>query len=93
MGNPGCPFVIVPTGQSFAAAGGTGMLKVKRAVGCAWTAQSHDSWMTITAGSSGTNPGKVHYSVAPNTGRNYRVGVLNVAGYTFTIIQAGTNAN
>jgi hypothetical protein len=36
--------------------------------------------------------GRVNYSVIANTGANQRTGVINVAGQTFTVTQAGTSA-
>jgi hypothetical protein len=62
--------------------------------GCAWTAQSSASWISIISGSNGTGNGTVSYSVAENTSTDSRTGTITVASgslvQTFTITQAGT---
>lgn len=58
--------------------------------GCAWTAASNASFITVTGGASGSGNGTVSYSVAANTGTASRNGTLTIAGQTFTVTQAGT---
>lgn len=55
---------------------------------CTWTAVSNTSWITITAGSSGTGPGTVYYSIEKNSRIFHRTGTLTIAGKTYTIRQA-----
>jgi hypothetical protein len=85
-----CTFSISPTSASQPAGGGTGSVTVTATAGCAWTAVSNATFITITAGSSGTGNGTVNYSVAANTGSTSRTGTLTIAGLTFTVTQAGT---
>jgi Zn-dependent metalloprotease len=85
-----CTFSISPTSASYAAAGGTGSVSVTATAGCNWTAVSNATFITITAGSSGTGNGTVTYSVASNTATTSRTGTLTIAGLTFTVTQAGT---
>lgn len=85
-----CTFSINPTSASFAAAGGTGSVSVTATAGCNWTAVSNATFITITAGSSGTGNGTVSYSVANNTATTSRTGTMTIAGQTFTVTQAGT---
>ncbi|HUP39940.1 MAG TPA: BACON domain-containing carbohydrate-binding protein [Vicinamibacterales bacterium] len=54
--------------------------------GCAWTAASQSSWMTVSKGASGTGSGPVELAVAGNTGAQ-RSGTLVVAGQTITVDQ------
>ncbi len=54
--------------------------------GCAWTASSNASWLTITSGASGSGAGAVQYTAAATTGPA-RSGTLTVAGQTFTVNQ------
>lgn len=82
----GCTFTIVPTSKNFTASGGTGSVSVTTAAGCAWTATSNASFITITSGGSGSGNGTVGYSVAANTGAA-RTGTLTIAGQTFTVTQ------
>jgi Zn-dependent metalloprotease len=85
-----CTFAINPNSSSQPAGGGTGSVSVTAGAGCAWTAVSNATFITITAGSSGTGNGTVNYSVANNTGTSSRTGTLTIAGRTFTVTQAGT---
>jgi Zn-dependent metalloprotease len=86
-----CTFSISPTSASFAAAGGTGSVSVTATAGCAWTAVSNATFITITSGSSGTGNGTVGFSVAANAGTTSRTGTMTIAGQTFTVTQAGTS--
>ena len=55
---PSCVPVVSPTGQSAGSAGGTFNATVTVAAGCGWSATSASQWITITAGPSGTDPGR-----------------------------------
>ena len=57
--------------------------------GCAWTAASSASWITVTSGASGSGNGSVGYSIAANPTINPRTGVVTIAGQAFTVTQAG----
>jgi Zn-dependent metalloprotease len=85
-----CTFSISPTSASYAAAGGSGSVSVTAGTGCTWSAVSNATFITITAGSSGSGNGTVSYSVASNTGTTSRTGTMTIAGQTFTVTQAGT---
>jgi hypothetical protein len=61
-------------------------VNVSAGSGCAWTAQSNASWITVTSGASGTGSGSVAFSVARNDD-NDRTGTLTIAGQTFTVQQ------
>ena len=82
-----CTYQLQPTSASFAAAGGGGTVDVTAPDGCEWTATSQASWITITAGSTGTGNGQVKYLVAVNATLANRVSTLTVASQTVTITQ------
>ena len=82
----GCTYAIAPESQSIDPAGGTGSVAVTAGDGCGWTASSAVSWITITAGASGTGNGTVRFSVAATNGPS-RSGALTIAGRTFTVTQ------
>ncbi|MDQ3009364.1 MAG: pre-peptidase C-terminal domain-containing protein, partial [Acidobacteriota bacterium] len=86
----GCTYAITPSGQSFQPSGGTGTVNVNTQTGCAWTAMSNNSWITVSSGSSGTGSGTVGYSVASNSAAA-RTGTITIAGLKVTITQSGTN--
>lgn len=85
---PACTFSISPTSASFGRNGGSRTVAVTAPAGCAWTAISNRSWITIAAGSSGNGSGTVSYKVGRNTARQRRTGTMTIAGATFTITQA-----
>jgi PKD repeat protein len=88
-GGGGCSYSISPSSRSFAADGGTGSVTVTTQAGCTWTAASQNTWITVTAGSSGDGPGTITYSVAPNTSANPRSGSLRIAGKIHSVQQDG----
>lgn len=89
-GNP-CTYSISPTSESIPSANFTSTISVSTQPGCAWTATSNLSWITINLGASGTGNGVVNYTAAANTGVA-RTGTLTVARQTFTLTQAAASA-
>ncbi len=81
-----CSYSISPNSQSFTAIGGAGSVSVSTQSGCAWTATSNASWISVTQGGSGTGNGGVLYAVLPNPGGS-RNGTITIAGRTFTVSQ------
>jgi hypothetical protein len=86
-----CQFEIAPRSQTFAAAGGTATIAVGAGTGCAWTAVSSESWLTITAGGSGNGDGIVEFSVEPNAGVA-RLAALAIGDQTFVVTQQAPGA-
>jgi hypothetical protein len=89
---PSCPFTLSTTTATFVAAGGSGSVSVTASNGCAWTATSNDSFITITSGASGSGNGTVDYTVAANTSTNALTGSMTIAGQTFTVMQAASES-
>jgi len=83
-----CSFTVSPLNPSATAAGGAASLGVTAGTGCAWTATSSATWITISSGGSGSGNGTVNYTVAANTATTSRTGTLTVAGQTVTVTQA-----
>lgn len=84
----GCTFSINPSSRNFnknPVASST--VNVTTVAGCAWTATSNDSWITVVSGASGTGNGTVTFSLTKNDGSNPRVGTITIAGRTFTVNQ------
>ena len=84
-----CSFVLSATTSTFGAAGGNGTVSVTTPTGCAWTAVSNASWITINFGASNSTNANVGYAVAPDTGAA-RAGTIIIAGQTYTVNQSGT---
>jgi hypothetical protein len=86
-----CAYSLSASSQSVGAASTTGSVGVTTDTGCAWSATANVSWLSITAGASGTGNGTVQFSVAANTDPTPRAGTLTVAGQTFTVNQAAAS--
>jgi hypothetical protein len=82
-----CSYSISPRNDNAPVLGDTGTVEVSTTSGCAWTAASNASWISVTSGASGTGNGRVTYVVLANVGGS-RSGTLTIAGQTFTVSQA-----
>jgi hypothetical protein len=81
-----CRFSITPGDQTVSSADGNGSVAVAAPNGCAWTATSHEPWLTITSGASGSGNGTVAVRIAANSGAA-RTGTLTIADRTHTVTQ------
>jgi sugar lactone lactonase YvrE len=82
-----CTLSLTSSSFSAIAPGGSSTVGVTASSGtCTWTASSNTSWLTITAGSSGSGSGTVNYSIATNPAAA-RSGTMTIAGHTFTVNQ------
>ena len=86
-----CSYTITPTNRSFSTSSGSGTVNVSAPSGCAWTVASNSSFVSLVSGGNGIGNSTVAYTVAENTGSNYRTGTLSIAGQTFTVTQDGTD--
>jgi hypothetical protein len=86
-----CSYSISPASASIIASGGSGSIAVTTQSGCAWSASSSASWITIISGNSGTGSGTIAYSAASNDGTPRSV-VSTIAGQPFTFNQSGTQS-
>ncbi|HEY3132412.1 MAG TPA: BACON domain-containing carbohydrate-binding protein [Acidobacteriota bacterium] len=83
-----CPnFAIDPVSRTHGTGSETGTITVSGATGCTWTASPGATWITITAGKTGSGDGVIKYSVKANTGPTSRTGSITIAGKTFAITQ------
>ena len=87
--SPTCTSAVSPSAVSIGQNGQAGVLGVQTAAGCSWTAKSNTSWITITAGGSGSGNGSLEYSVQANFETSSRTGMLTVADVPVTLTQAG----
>jgi len=81
-----CGYSLSPATLDLAPAGGEGRTNVSAGVGCAWTAVSNATWITVTGGSSGTGNGVVVFTVVENLGAA-RSGTITIGGQTLTVTQ------
>ena len=83
---PGCTYQIEPERHTTAASGGTFTLSMTAPPGCAWTAISDASWLSVIEGGSGTGNGVVRLLTQPNSGVA-RMGSVRIGGATLTVEQ------
>ena len=69
------------------------VVTVTAAAGCAWTASSNASWLTVTSGASGSGDGSASFKVDAHIGTTSRSALLTIAGQVVTITQAGVNTS
>jgi len=72
--------------------GFVGSVSVATSPGCQWTAATTASWLTITAGATGSGNGTANYLAASNPSSSSRTGALIVAGYTINLTEAGISS-
>jgi hypothetical protein len=91
--NAPCPVSLNPTSNAVGSAGGSFSAAFTTSIGCAWSAASNASWLTIASATSGTGDATISYSVAANSG-TARTGQITVtaSGSTvqLTVTQSGT---
>ena len=83
-----CSYALTSSSLSAPAIASSSTVGVTTTTGCAWTAVANVSWLTITAGTSGTGSGTVSFNVAANVNTTTRSGTLTIGGQTFTVNQA-----
>jgi uncharacterized repeat protein (TIGR01451 family) len=88
VSNPNAPSV-APSIKFFGARGGIGFVNVTAAAGCAWMAESNDSWIVVVSSSGGSGNGVVAFELRENFTGGARMGTIAIAGQDFTVVQYG----
>ena len=76
-----CQFAVEKARVEFGADGGVARITVTTLPGCAWTAKTSESWITLTQTAD-----QVELSVSANTGPQ-RVGTVTIAGNVVEVVQ------
>jgi hypothetical protein len=84
-----CTYALSPTSASVPAGGASGSTTLATGSGCAWTASSSASWLSITSATSGSGSASVSYTASANGG-GARSANLSVGGQTFLVTQSAT---
>ncbi len=77
--SPGRTLAIQPSGGTYA-------VSVTTQSNCVWSAVSNSSWLTVSAGASGTGSGSFSFTAAPNSGSSDFSGTITVISQTLTVI-------
>jgi hypothetical protein len=81
--------ISLPSDRSFfTSTAGASAIDVAAGSACSWTATTDASWLTVTAGATGTGAGVVNYAVAANTTGAPRTATLTIGNRRLTIRQA-----
>ena len=83
---PPCSYTVEFGTRRFGEEGGSSTARVTTGSGCAWTASSSASWVSVSPG-SGTGSGEVRYTVERNTSDDDRRATITIAGQSFTVEQ------
>lgn len=82
-----CTYSIKPGSYSAGRGPDNVLVNVTAADGCAWTATSNVTWISVSEGRTGSGNGTVHLIVAANNSAA-RTATLTIAGQPFTLDQA-----
>ncbi len=85
-----CTFTVSPRTIAGAQAGDSGTITVTTQTGCAWSASTPVTWITLTG--AGPGSGATAYTIAANTGSAPRTATLMVAGQTVNVTQPPATA-
>lgn len=86
-----CAVTLTPSSAGFGRFSGGSSFAVNAPIGCKWTASADSSWVTVTAGASGSGDGTVSFSVGRNNDPAARVATILVKDQLFTISQSGAS--
>jgi RHS repeat-associated protein len=90
-----CSYSLNDTDEPVSEQGGSGSLTMTTGAGCAWTAVSNASWLTVTSplNGNGSGTGPIGYSVVANNSGAQRTGMITARGRTFTVTQPPIQAS
>ena len=88
-----CQYALSAPSASYTAAPSSGTVDVTTLLGCIWTVDNTNTWLSITSALNNTNSGTVSYTVATNTTALSRSGVVTIAGQSYTVSQSGAPCN
>ena len=83
-----CVYSLGSNSSTVSSSAGSGSFNVLTSSGCSWSITNNSTFISITAGSSGTGNGTVSYSFTANSGAG-RIGTLTIPTQTFTVNQSG----
>jgi hypothetical protein len=81
-----CTYSLAPTSDTVGSAGGVRTVDITAPAGCAWSAQSFASWITINPPYGGSGSATITYNVAATT--TARSGTLLIGGIQFPVVQS-----
>jgi hypothetical protein len=89
-GGSRCALQVQTESTTFAAEGGSGVLRVSTARECSWTAQSQAAWLGLPSPATGQGDGSLPFTVSPNADPSARSGSIGVNDAQLQISQTGS---
>ena len=86
-----CTFTLSPREVAVPAAGGAFSIRIETGDGCSWRAHHQSDFISPHSNDANAGSGEVTYKAQPNGGLA-RTGVASIAGETFAVRQAGSEA-
>ncbi len=87
-----CSVILTPSSATANGSGDSGSITIDSSVGCVWQAAVTVPWITIPASaSSGSGPGSLNWSAAPNTTKTSRTGAITIGDQIFNLTQTGNS--
>jgi hypothetical protein len=87
----GCNYTLSAGSASFPASGGGGSVNLTTGAGCAWTANSSATWLTVSS-KNGTGSATIGFTAAANTSTSTLTANLSIGGATFVVTEAAAAA-
>jgi hypothetical protein len=88
-----CNPSFVPSSLTHSAAQETGTVSVVLPIGCVWTVDNTNSWITLLSETNAIGSTNISYLVATNLNPLSRTGYLAMAGEAYPVIQSGVICN
>ena len=83
-----CNYAFLTNGAMHGALVETGTVYVTMPMGCVYSVEETNTWITILSNSISTNSGTIKYSVTNNTSGAQRIGFIMVGSQAFAVTQA-----
>jgi hypothetical protein len=84
----GCTYTLTPTTQAANLLAQDFEVQISTQPGCAWTAASTVSWITLRTAASGSGTATLGYRVGVHVGLTSRTGTIEIAGEVLTVTQS-----
>lgn len=85
----GCTYSLSSASASIPSSGGSFGVTLTTGAACSWSLQSGNAWVTPLSPTSGAGTTTFQFNVLPNSSTGGRATLLNIAGQTVNVSQAG----
>lgn len=86
---PSCSYTLSPATMNLPSSGGAGSIAVNTSPGCPWAITAQPAWLFFQSSGAGMGPAVLSFTAQPSFHPVPRAGVVDIAGQTVIIHQAG----